>query len=74
MLLENHDCVQSILEARSRETIVGLETQSNSKSNIQNPNDIENNNDFRIGNVIQNEGRNDPCLKKVWIFVEFVKH
>ncbi len=76
VLLENHDCVQSLLGANRRlsETIVGLETQLNSTSNIQNPNDIENNNDFRIGNVIQNEGRFDPCMKKVWVFVVFVKH
>jgi hypothetical protein len=75
VLLENHDCVQSLLEAirRSNDSIVGLETQLNSTSSIQNPNDIENN-DFRIGNVIQNEGRFDPCMKKVWVVVVFVKH
>jgi hypothetical protein len=76
VLLENHDCVQSLLEAdRSlSETIVGLATQLNSTPNIQNPNDIENNNYFRIENVIQNERRFNPCMKKVWVFVEFVKH
>jgi hypothetical protein len=76
VLLENHDCVQSLLGAnlRSSETIVGLKTQLNSSSNIQNSIDIENNNDFRIENVIQNERRFDPCMKKVWAFVEFIKH
>jgi hypothetical protein len=76
VLLENHDCVKSLLGANRRlsETIVELETQLNSTSNMQNPNDIENNNDFRIENDIQNERRFDPCMKKVWGFFEFVKY
>jgi hypothetical protein len=69
VLLENRNCV---LEANK--TIVRLETQSNSTPNIQNPNDIENNNDLRIENVIPNEEGLDPCVKKVWDFIEFVKH
>jgi hypothetical protein len=74
VLLENHDCVKSLLGVKRKlnATIVGLETQLNSTLNIQNPIDIENNNDFRIGNVIQNERRIYPYLKKVWVFVEFV--
>jgi hypothetical protein len=69
VLLENHDCVLG-----ANETIVRLETQSNSTPNIQNPNDIENNNDLRIENVIQNERRLGPRPHKVWVFVEIVKH
>jgi hypothetical protein len=60
VLLENHDCV---LEANK--TIVRLETQSNSTPNIQNQNDIENNNDLRIENVIQDQRRLGPRPHKV---------
>ncbi len=72
VLIENHECVLGA-NRRLRETIVGLETQSNSTPNIQNPIDIENNNDLRIGNVNQNKG-GLMCLQMVWVFVEIVKH